>query len=102
MASGRRVAFVPPAGAVQEFKVKTASFDAADGHTAGAQIDVTLKTGTNRYKGESYYYLRDDKLSETDFFLKRAGTPKPELSYQRFGGHLGGPVQLPGYKGNDR
>ena len=29
MANGRRVAFVPPAGAVQEFKVETASFDAA-------------------------------------------------------------------------
>jgi hypothetical protein len=33
MANGRRVAFVPPAGAVQEFKVSTASFDAAEGHT---------------------------------------------------------------------
>ena len=31
MANGRRVAFVPPAGAVQEFKVETASFDAAAG-----------------------------------------------------------------------
>lgn len=102
MTSGRRVAFVPPAGAVQEFKVKTASFDAGDGHTAGAMIDVTLKSGTNQLKGESYYYLRDDKLSETDFFVKRAGNPKPELSYQRFGGHLGGPVQLPGYGGKGR
>jgi carboxypeptidase family protein len=102
MASGRRVAFVPPAGAVQEFKVKTASFDASDGHTAGAMIDVTLKSGTNAYKGDSYYYLRDDKLSETDFFLKRAGTPKPPLSYERFGGTLGGPVQLPGYQGKNR
>jgi hypothetical protein len=102
MTSGRRVAFVPPAGAVQEFKVKTASFDASDGHTAGAMVDVTLKSGTNSLKGEGYYYLRDEKLSDTDFFLKRAGTPKPELSYQRFGGHVGGPVRLPGYTGNNR
>ncbi len=102
MASGRRVAFVPPAGAVQEFKVKTASFDAGDGHTAGAIVDVTLKSGTNQMKGEGYYYLRDEKLSETDFFLKRAGTPKPPLSYERFGGHLGGPVHLPSYSGRDR
>ncbi|HEV8347583.1 MAG TPA: carboxypeptidase-like regulatory domain-containing protein, partial [Vicinamibacterales bacterium] len=47
MANGRRVAFVPPAGAVAEFKVQTASFDAADGHTAGAVVNVTLKSGTN-------------------------------------------------------
>src|SRR5215831_17292303 len=61
MASGRRVAFVPPAGAVSEFKVGTASFDAADGHTAGALVNVTIKSGTNALKGEGYEYLRRDK-----------------------------------------
>ena len=48
MANGRRVAFVPPAGAVQEFKVETATFDAQQGHTAGATVNVTLKSGTNK------------------------------------------------------
>ena len=102
MANGRRVAFVPPAGAVQEFKVETATFDAADGHTAGATVNVTLKSGTNLLKGESYYYMRDDKLSSTDFFVLRSGSEKPELMYKRFGGNLGGPVRLPGYNGRDR
>jgi hypothetical protein len=103
MASGRRVAFVPPAGAVQEFKVQTASFDAADGHTAGAMVNVVLKSGTNGLKGESYYYKRDDKLSATDFFVKKKGDPKPQLGYKRFGGDAGGPVRMPGvYNGHDR
>src|SRR6267378_545809 len=74
-----RVAFVPPAGAVQEFKVGTASFDAADGHTAGAVVNVTLKSGTNALKGEGYYYKRSDKLSATDFFVNRGGGTKPAL-----------------------
>ena len=103
MASGRRVAFVPPAGAVQEFKVQTASFDAADGHTAGAMVNVTLKSGTNALKGESYYYLRDESLSATDFFVNKSGGTKPALDYKRFGGSLGGPVRLPGlFDGHDR
>jgi hypothetical protein len=102
MANGRRVAFVPPAGAVQEFKVQTASFDAADGHTAGAMVNVTLKSGTNALKGESYYYLRDESLSATDFFVNRSGGTKPVLDYKRFGGSLGGPVLLPGMNGRDR
>src|SRR4029453_14216268 len=68
MARGRRGAFVPPAGGVQELKVQTASFDAAEGHTAGAMVNVTLKSGTNALKGQGYYYVRDDKLSATDFF----------------------------------
>src|SRR5713226_4033164 len=76
-----RVAFVPPAGAVQEFKVGTASFDAADGHTAGAIVNVTLKSGTNSFKGEAYEYLRRDALSATDFFLNKSGAAKPGLKY---------------------
>ncbi len=93
MTSGRRVAFVPPAGAVQQFKVGTASFDAADGHTAGAVVNVTLKSGTNSLKGESYYYMRRDSLSATDFFVNKTGGTKPELKYNRPGGYLGGPVR---------
>jgi hypothetical protein len=75
MTHGRRVAFVPPAGAVQEFKVETATFDAQQGHTAGANVNVTLKSGTNRMKGEAYYHYRDEALSANDFFLERAGLP---------------------------
>jgi hypothetical protein len=92
MASGRRVAFVPPAGAVSEFKVETASFDAQQGHTSGATVNVTIKSGTNNLKGEGYWYYRDEALSKNDFFLERAGRPKAEMSYDRFGGYAGGPV----------
>ena len=51
MANGRRVAFVPPAGAVQEFKVETATFDAQQGHTAGATVNVTMKSGHEHVPG---------------------------------------------------
>jgi hypothetical protein len=103
MASGRRVAFVPPAGAVQEFKVETASFDAGGGHTAGATVNVTLKSGTNSLKGSGYTYYRSEKLAETDFFVLKAGTPKPKLGYKRPGFTIGGPVVIPGlYDGHDK
>jgi hypothetical protein len=92
MTSGRRVAFVPPAGAVQEFKVETASFDAASGHTGGANVNVTLKSGTNSLTGSAYMFYRSDKLAETDFFLKRSEQPKPKLGYKRPGGTIGGPI----------
>src|SRR3954470_241372 len=92
MANGRRVAFVPPAGAVQEFKVETASFDAASGHTAGATVNVTLKSGSNTLSGSGYTYYRSDKLAEKDFFVKKSNTAKPGLSYKRPGFTIGGPV----------
>jgi hypothetical protein len=103
MANGRRVAFVPPAGAVSEFKVVTSSFDASEGHTAGAMVNVTLKSGTNRVKGEVYEYMRRTGLEASDFFIKKSGTAKPEVTYDRPGFSLGGPVVIPGlYDGHDR
>jgi hypothetical protein len=103
MASGRRVAFVPPADAVQEFKVVTASFDAQEGHTAGAKVNVMLKGGTNNLHGTLYEFVRNDKLSANDFFLNRGGKPRDALRYNRYGGSVGGPVWLPKlYDGRDK
>jgi len=73
-ASGNRVAFIPPADAVQEFKVETASFDAQQAHGAGATVNVALKTGTNGVHGTVYEFVRNDVLSGNDYFLNRAGT----------------------------
>ena len=61
---------------MQEFKVETATFDAQQGHTAGATVNVTLKSGTNRIQGDAYYHYRDEALGGNDFFLERAGQPK--------------------------
>src|ERR1700754_1427466 len=94
MANGRRVAFVPPAGAVQEFKVETATFDAQQGHTAGATVNVTLKSGTNKIRGDGYYHYRDEAMAANDFFLQRAGRPKDDTGYKRYGFNAGGPVFL--------
>ena len=74
MANGRRVAFVPPAGAVQEFKVETATFDAQQGHTAGATVNVTIKSGTNLLRGDGLLPLsRREALRER--LLPRARRP---------------------------
>ncbi len=102
MAHGRRAAFVPPAGAVQEFKVETATFDAQQGHTAGATVNVTMKSGTNKFRGDAYYHIRDETLSKNDFFLERAGQPKAQLDYKRYGGTFGGPVDLGFYNGRNK
>lgn len=102
MASGRRVAFVPPAGAVQEFKVETATFDAQQGHTAGATVNVTMKSGTNTFRGDGYYHIRDESLSKNDFFLEKAGQPKAAMDYKRFGFTAGGPVDLGFYNGRNK
>jgi hypothetical protein len=104
-----RVAFVPPADAVQEFKVETASFDAQQGHSGGATVNVMLRSGTNDLHGTLYEFMRNDVLSANDFFINRtnlANNPfrdsdkdgkadREPLRYNRYGGTVGGPIVLP-------
>ena len=108
-ATGNRVAFIPPADAVQEFKVETASFDAQQGHGAGATVNVALKNGTNSLHGTIYEFVRNDVLSANDFFLNRtnlAANPgrdknkdgkadRDPLRYNRYGATVGGPIWIP-------
>ena len=103
MASGRRVAFVPPAGAVQEFKVQTASFDAGDGHTAGAMVNVTLKSGTNALKGESYL-LPSRRIAVGHRFLRQPQRrDQAGARLQALWRIARRPVRLPGmFDGRDR
>ncbi len=112
MASGGglgRVAFVPPADAVQEFKVETAAYDGQTAHTAGATVNVTLKNGGNQFHGTVYEFVRNDVLSANTFILNRtnlASNPardrdkdgkadRDPLRYNRYGFTVGGPVFLP-------
>lgn len=96
-------AFSPPAEAVSEFKVQTNDFDAQNGYTAGATVNVALKSGTNKPHGALYYLNRDTSRVANNFFSNRNGQPRPERSYHRFGGTMNGPVFLPKlYDGRDK
>jgi hypothetical protein len=91
-ATGKRVGYVPPSDMVQEFKVESASYDAQQGHTAGASVNVVMKGGTNAVKGTGYGFLRTTGLAANDFFLNRAGKPNPGNDYEHWGGTAGGPI----------
>lgn len=97
------VGFSPPSDAVQEFKVQTSQFDAQQGYSAGATVNVAVKSGTNSLHGSGWYFNRDRSRTSNNFFANRAGQDRPERTYHRFGGVVGGPVRLPGiYNGKDR
>jgi hypothetical protein len=97
------VGFSPPSDAVQEFKVQTTSFDAQQGYSAGATVNVALKSGTNNFHGTVYYFNRDRSRTANNFFSNRTGQARPERTYHRFGATVHGPVLLPKiYDGRDR
>jgi hypothetical protein len=97
------VGFSPPSDATQEFKVQTNAFDAQQGYAGGATVNVVVKSGTNDFHGSAYYFNRDRSRTANYFFTNRAGQPKPERTYHRFGGSLSGPVSIPKlYNGRDK
>src|SRR5438128_6003420 len=97
------VGFSPPADAVQEVKIQTTSFDAQQGYSAGATVNIAVKSGTNDPHGSVYYFNRDRSRSANNFFSNRSGQARPVRTYHRFGGVLNGPVYIPRlYNGHDK
>lgn len=97
------VGFSPPSDAVQEFKVQTNTFDAQQGYSAGATVNVAVKSGTNDLHGSLWYFNRDRSRTANNFFSNLSGQERPERTYHRFGGVLSGPVYIPKvFNGRDR
>jgi Carboxypeptidase regulatory-like domain/TonB dependent receptor len=78
--------------ALEEFRIQTSTFAPEYGRTPGAQISVVTKSGTNRFHGTAFEYLRNDKLDANDWFANSNSLARPELRQNDFGGVLGGPI----------
>ncbi|HEU4435182.1 MAG TPA: TonB-dependent receptor [Pyrinomonadaceae bacterium] len=86
------VGFSPPSDTVQEFKVQTNAFDAQQGYSAGATVNVAVKSGSNDFHGSGWYFNRDRSRTANNFFGNRSNQPRPIRTYHRFGGMLSGPI----------
>ena len=100
----------PRLDAVEEVTVSTAAQGADMAGQGGVQIKFVTRSGTNKYQGSVYYYLRRDWMNTNTWFnvhrnVDATGkpTPKPVLSQYQPGGRFGGPVRIPGlYDGRDK
>jgi len=81
-----------PLDSVEEFKVNTANQTADFNSSAGAQIQVVTKRGTNSWHGTAYEYYLDNKLNANSWDNNNSGTPIPSYHYSRAGGAVGGPI----------
>lgn len=75
---------------IQEFKVETSTYTAEFGRSAGAQINVVSKSGTNNFNGTLFDYVRNDIFDAKNFFTL-PGDDKT-LKRNQFGGSIGGPM----------
>ena len=84
--------YSPAVDAVQEFKVQTNFFSAEFGQTGGAVVNMVTKSGTNRFDGTAYYFLRHSSMNANDWYSNRAGRTLPYSRRDQAGGVLGGPL----------
>lgn len=84
--------YTPQVEEVQEYRVQTSNFGAETGNVAGGLINIATKSGTSQFHGSLFEYLRNDAFSANDFFSNRAGSPRPMLRFNQFGGTVGGPI----------
>ncbi len=78
----------PPIEGVQEFKMITSGFAAEYGRFAGGMLTVVTKSGSNRFHGSLYEFVRNDVWDATGYF----DVNKAKLRRNQFGATLSGPV----------
>jgi len=83
---------IPAPDAIQEFKVQTANFDAAYGRGTGANVDLVSKSGTNKFHGSAWEFIRNNLFNANDFFSKQDDQPRADLKQNQFGASIGGPI----------
>ena len=81
-----------PLDAIAEFRVDSLMATAEEGATGGAQLDVTSPSGTNRFHGRLFEYLRNDVFDAPEPAWASNGESQQPLRLNQFGGSLGGPI----------
>ena len=87
---------IPNPDALSEFRVLTSNFDAEFGRSPSAVINAITRTGTDRFHGAAYDYLRNNILNARNYFVQPTSPTNPAVQFQQnqFGARIGGPVKL--------
>lgn len=81
-----------PVDSVEEFKVNITNQTADFNSSAGAEVQVVTKRGSNAWHGTAYEYYLDNNFNANTWDNNVSGTPLPSYHYNRFGGSVGGPI----------
>ena len=87
----------PAPESIQEVQVNTSMYDAQQGSTSGAHIDVSTNSGTNGFHGSGYLHRGTDWLNAAPLFFELDphipdSQKVPELHREVPGGTFGGPI----------
>src|SRR6185437_873572 len=78
----------PSVETLQEVRVETQNFPTELSRTAGGQVLLVSKSGSNEWHGSAYEYLQNSDLDARNPFA----LVRPTTRSNQFGGTLGGPI----------
>jgi hypothetical protein len=81
---------IPAADALETVSVTTSNYDAEFGRAGGAVTNVTIKSGTNSFKGSAFFFGNTEATNASDYltFPKQ----KAPTKFAQGGFTLGGPI----------
>ena len=74
---------------IQEFEVMTTGYEAELGRAQGGVVNIITRSGTNRWYGTGFLFLRDDSLDASNV----SNQDVPQLQREQWGGSFGGPLR---------
>jgi hypothetical protein len=74
--------------AVSQFSVESTALSAQNGMHTGGLVNVVTRSGTNRYHGSAFEFIRNNYINASNFF----SATKDTLHQNQYGGTFGGPI----------
>jgi len=101
--SQNQITFQPSINTTSEFKIDNSTFSAEYGRSSGSIVNVSTRSGTNKFHGEVFDYFRNEALDARNYFNRSfspsTGLPlalsagdKAPLKRNNFGASVGGPL----------
>ncbi|MDZ4800950.1 MAG: carboxypeptidase regulatory-like domain-containing protein [Bryobacteraceae bacterium] len=91
--SDSKTTVTPSLESIQEVSVLTNNFQAEYGIRAGVVINIVTKSGTNKFHGTAWDYMRNEAFNANPWDNAFFGRTNPRYRYNYFGGNLGGPIK---------
>ena len=78
---------------VAEASVITNAYSAQYGRMAGAQVNYSSKSGSNRFHGNLVENYNGSVLNANDYFANASNTPRGQAVANQYAGSIGGPIK---------
>ena len=82
--------YIAPVETIENVNISTNSFDAAQGMTGGAATAVQTKSGTNNFRGSTFFFRNQEELNARRGYFDPT---RLDSSVSIMGGTLGGPIR---------